>query len=65
MIQAVVNTAGFPPNMTLMPLIGGAAGGGGFSIVISGKLVGALGTSGGTFAQDAVVAKAALTAFVE
>jgi glc operon protein GlcG len=41
---------------------GGVASAGGFPIVIDGKLVGAIGASGGIFTQDAATAKAGLEA---
>jgi glc operon protein GlcG len=37
---------------------------GGFPIVIDGKLIGAIGASGGIFTQDAVTAKAGLDAVI-
>jgi glc operon protein GlcG len=41
---------------------GGVASAGGFPIVVDGKLIGAIGASGGIFTQDAVTAKAGLEA---
>ena len=41
---------------------GGAASEGGFPIVIDGKLIGAIGASGGIATQDGVTAKAGLAA---
>jgi glc operon protein GlcG len=60
--QAAVNTGGSPSLLSLLPLNGGVASEGGFPIVIDGKLVGAIGASGGIFTQDAVVAKAGVEA---
>ncbi len=61
-LQAAVNTGGSPSLLSLLPLNGAVASEGGFPIVIDGKLVGAIGASGGIFTQDAVVAKAGLEA---
>ena len=58
--QTAVNTGGSPVALSLLPLNGGVASEGGFPIVIDGKLVGAIGASGGIFTQDAVTAKAGL-----
>jgi glc operon protein GlcG len=60
--QTAINTGGFPSNLSLLGMNGAVASEGGFPIVIDGKLVGALGASGGVFTQDAVVAKAGLEA---
>jgi uncharacterized protein GlcG (DUF336 family) len=60
--QAGVNTGGSPSLLSLLPMNGAVASEGGFPIVIDGKLVGAIGASGGVFTQDAVVAKAGLEA---
>ena len=60
--QAAVNTGGSPSTLSLLALTHGAASEGGFPIVIDGKLVGAIGASGGIFTQDAVTAKAGLEA---
>jgi glc operon protein GlcG len=60
--QAAVNTGGSPSSLSLLAITRSAASEGGFPIVINGKLVGAIGVSGGTFTQDAVVAKAGLEA---
>jgi glc operon protein GlcG len=59
--QTAVNS-GSPNALNLLALNGGAASEGGFPIVIDGKLVGAIGASGGIFTQDAVTAKAGLEA---
>lgn len=53
---------GGPSVLSLIPLFQGAASEGGFPIVIDGKLVGAIGASGGMSSQDAVTAKAGLEA---
>ena len=60
--QTAVNTGGSPAALSLLALSGGAASEGGFPIVIDGKLVGAIGASGGISTQDAVTAKAGLAA---
>ena len=59
--QAAVNT-GTPNALSLLSLSGGVASEGGFPIVVGGKLVGAIGCSGGIFTQDAATAKAGLAA---
>jgi glc operon protein GlcG len=59
--QAAVN-GGTPSALSLLALTGGAASEGGFPIVVDGKLIGAIGASGGIFTQDAVTAKAGLEA---
>jgi uncharacterized protein GlcG (DUF336 family) len=51
-----------PGTLTLLALNGGAASEGGFPIVRDGKLVGAIGASGGIATQDGVTAKAGLDA---
>jgi uncharacterized protein GlcG (DUF336 family) len=61
----VINGAnGTPSPATLSVLLSnqGAASEGGFPIVKDGKLVGAIGASGGISTQDAVTAKAGLMA---
>ena len=60
--QTAVNTGGSPAVLSLFALSGGAASEGGFPIVIDGKLIGAIGASGGISTQDAVVANAGLEA---
>ncbi len=60
--QAAVNTGGTPSSLSLLGLTRGVASEGGFPIVIDGKLIGAIGASGGIFTQDAVTAKAGLEA---
>ena len=59
--QAAAN-GGSPNMLSLLAVNGGVASEGGFPIVIDGKLVGAIGASGGIFTQDAVTAKAGLVA---
>jgi glc operon protein GlcG len=54
--------SGGPSLLSLLPLSQGAASEGGFPIVVDGKLIGAIGASGGMSAQDAVTAKAGLDA---
>ena len=56
--QTAVNTAGSPATLSILALSGGVASEGGFPIVADGKLIGAIGASGGIFTQDAVTAKA-------
>ncbi len=53
---------GTPSMLSLLATTGGIASEGGFPIVIDGKLVGAIGASGGIYTQDAVTAKAGLAA---
>lgn len=60
--QTAVNTGGSPSVISLMGLTRGVASEGGFPIVVDGKLIGAIGASGGISTQDAVVAKAGLDA---
>jgi glc operon protein GlcG len=60
--QAAVNTGGTPSSLGLLALTGGVPSEGGFPIVVDGKLVGAIGASGGIFTQDAATAKAGLEA---
>lgn len=60
--QTAVNGGGANA-LSLLALSGGVASEGGFPIVIDGKLVGAIGASGGIFTQDAVTAKAGLATF--
>jgi uncharacterized protein GlcG (DUF336 family) len=61
-LQAAINTNGSPAILSLLPLSGGVAIEGGFPIVVDGKLIGAIGASGGMPTQDAVTAKAGLEA---
>jgi hypothetical protein len=60
--QDAVNTGGSPSTLSLLAITHGAASGGGFPIVVEGKLIGAIGVSGGIFTQDVVTAKAGLEA---
>ena len=60
-LQEAVN-GGSPATISLLVNQGAVASGGGFPIVIDGKLVGAIGASGGIFTQDMVTAKAGLAA---
>jgi glc operon protein GlcG len=60
--QTAINTGGSPSSLSLLALNGGVASEGGFPIVTGGKLIGAIGASGGIFTQDAVTAKAGLEA---
>jgi uncharacterized protein GlcG (DUF336 family) len=53
---------GSPSELTTMILERGGAVEGGFPIVVDGKLIGAIGASGGLGAQDGVTAKAGLDA---
>jgi uncharacterized protein GlcG (DUF336 family) len=59
--QTSIN-GGSPNGLNLLALTSGAASEGGFPIVADGKLIGAIGASGGIFTQDAVTAKAGLEA---
>ena len=60
--QNGVNTGGTPAQLSLLAVTGGVASEGGFPIVVDGKLIGAIGASGGMSSQDAVTAKAGLDA---
>jgi len=53
---------GTPATLSILALMHGAASEGGFPIVVDGKLVGAIGASGGIATQDGVTAKAGLDA---
>ena len=53
---------GGPSLLSLLPLNQGAASEGGFPIVVDGKLIGAIGASGGISAQDAATVRAGLDA---
>lgn len=57
--QTAVNGGG-PNGLSLLALSGGVASEGGFPIVVDGKLVGAIGCSGGIFTQDAATCKGGL-----
>jgi uncharacterized protein GlcG (DUF336 family) len=56
------NGAPSPATLSLLALNGGAASEGGWPIVRDGKLIGAIGASGGIATQDGVTAKAGLAA---
>jgi uncharacterized protein GlcG (DUF336 family) len=58
--QTAINQGGFPANATILAMNGAVASEGGYPIVVDGKLIGAIGASGGIFTQDAVTAKAGL-----
>jgi uncharacterized protein GlcG (DUF336 family) len=60
--QNGINGGGTPAMLSLMENAGGVASEGGFPIVVDGKLIGAIGASGGISTQDAVTAKAGLDA---
>ena len=60
--QTAINTAGFPSNLSLLGFNRAVASEGGFPIVVDGKLIGAIGASGGIFTQDAATAKGGLAA---
>ena len=60
--EDAVNTGGRPSVLSLMTLTNGAASEGGFPIVVDGKLIGAIGASGGISSQDAATAHAGLVA---
>jgi glc operon protein GlcG len=53
---------GAPGGLSLLLMEHGAASEGGFPIVVDGKLIGAIGASGGIATQDGVTAKAGLEA---
>jgi len=57
----VIN-GGAPAALSLLALTHGVASEGGFPILVDGKLVGAIGASGGIATQDGVTAKAGLDA---
>lgn len=48
--------------LSLLALVDGVASEGGFPITVEGKIVGAIGVSGGLAAQDAIAAKAGMDA---
>jgi len=56
------NGPGTPGTLSLLALTQGAASEGGFPIVKDGKLIGAIGASGGLAPQDGVTSKAGLVA---
>jgi glc operon protein GlcG len=53
---------GSPATLSLLGLFGGGASEGGLPIIVNGKLIGAIGVSGGLAQQDGVIAKAGLDA---
>jgi glc operon protein GlcG len=59
--QTAVNNGGANA-LSLLALSGGVASEGGFPIVVDGKLIGAIGCSGGIFTQDAATCKGGLEA---
>lgn len=62
--EDAVNTGGRPSVLSLLATTNAVASEGGFPIVVDGKLVGAIGASGGISSQDAVTANAGLVAIV-
>lgn len=60
--EASVNSGGMPGMLSLMALTESAASEGGIPITQDGKLVGAIGASGGTPEQDGIIAKAGMDA---
>jgi uncharacterized protein GlcG (DUF336 family) len=60
--QTAINTGGYPSNLSLLGFNRAVASEGGFPIVVDGKLIGAIGASGGIFTQDAATAKGGLAA---
>jgi uncharacterized protein GlcG (DUF336 family) len=60
--QDAMNKGTAPSIGTLLALSGGVASEGGWPIVVDGKLVGAIGASGGISTQDAATSKAGLDA---
>lgn len=62
LLQNAINMNGSPATLSVLALGRGAAIEGGFPIIIDGKLIGAIGASGGLSSQDAVAAKAGLAA---
>jgi uncharacterized protein GlcG (DUF336 family) len=60
--QDGVNANGSPSILSLLALSGGVASEGGWPIVVDGRLVGAIGASGGISSQDAATSKAGLDA---
>jgi glc operon protein GlcG len=59
---ADVINGGTPATLSILALTHGVASEGGFPIVVDGKLIGAIGASGGIATQDGVTAKAGLDA---
>ncbi len=62
LLQNAVNTGGSPATLAVVGLSRGVATEGGFPIIIDGKVIGAIGASGGLSVQDATAAKAGLAA---
>jgi glc operon protein GlcG len=56
------NGPGTPGTLSLLALSGGVASEGGYPIAKDGKLIGAIGASGGIAAQDGMTARAGLAA---
>jgi uncharacterized protein GlcG (DUF336 family) len=63
--EGAVNTGGAPGTLSLLAVTHAVASEGGLPIVIGGKLVGAIGASGGLSNQDGVVARAGLDAVAD
>ncbi len=61
-LEDAINGGGRPSVLSLLALTQGAASEGGFPIVVDGKLIGAIGCSGGLSSQDAVTCNAGLSA---
>jgi len=61
-LEDAVNSGGRPSLLSLLALTQGAASEGGFPIVVDGKLIGAIGCSGGISSQDAATCSAGLAA---
>jgi glc operon protein GlcG len=61
-VNGAAGGAGTPATLSLLALNHGAASEGGYPIVKDGKLIGAIGASGGIATQDGVTARAGLTA---
>jgi uncharacterized protein GlcG (DUF336 family) len=61
-LEDAVNSGGRPSVLSLLALTQGAASEGGFPIVVDGKLIGAIGCSGGLSSQDAATCSAGLAA---
>ena len=60
--EGAVNTGGAPATLSLLAIERAAGSEGGLPIVIGGRLVGAIGASGGLSSQDGVTAQAGLDA---
>jgi len=61
-LEDAVNSGVRPSLLSLLALTQGAASEGGFPIVVDGKLIGAIGCSGGISSQDAATCSAGLAA---